>query len=271
VNSGQEQPGGERPGPDQLGAPDRFAVVIPAMNEAATVLATVSACQGIPGVDAVIVVDDGSTDDTVAQALFAGAIVLRHRRNHGKATAMRSGAERVALLDAERPTPSGQPRGLLFVDADLADSAGKTAALTGPIRDGSADATVAVLPPQDRPGGGHGFVVRLARKGIVDTTGWSPTQPLSGMRCLTRAAFEASMPLAHGWGVETAMTIDLLTSGFRLVEVPCDVQHRVTGADWRGHLHRARQFRDVARALFIRRARRAAPLRLLARLPRPRR
>jgi glycosyltransferase involved in cell wall biosynthesis len=252
-------------------APDRFAVVIPAVNEEATVARTVSACQDLPDVDAVVVVDDGSTDDTIAQALFAGAIVLRHRRNHGKATAMRSGAERVALLDEERPTPSGQPRGLLFVDADLGDSARNTGVLIDPIRDGTADVTVAVLPPQERPGGGHGFVVRLARTGITASTGWNPTQPLSGMRCLTRAAFEAAMPLAHGWGVETAMTIDLLTEGFRLDEVPCDLQHRVTGADWRGQLHRTRQFRDVARALTIRQIRRVSPLRLLARLPHPRR
>jgi glycosyltransferase involved in cell wall biosynthesis len=252
-------------------APDRFAVVVPAVNESATIGATVSACLGIAGVDTVVVVDDGSRDDTIARALSAGATVLRHSRNHGKATAMRSGAERVALLDTERPAPSGRPRGLLFVDADLADSAGNTAVLIEPVREGTADATVAVLPVQDRPGGGHGFVVRLARKGILDTTGWSPTQPLSGMRCLTREAFEAAMPLAHGWGVETAMTIDLITSGFRLVEVPCELRHRVTGSDWRGQVHRARQFRDVARALLIRRVRRAAPLRLLARLPHPRR
>lgn len=252
-------------------APDRLAVVIPARNEGEAVAATVTAVRGIPGVDAVVVVDDGSTDGTVAEALGAEAIVLRHARNRGKAAAMQSGAERVAILDAERPTPSGRSRALLFVDADLRDSAANVAALTGPVLGGEADATVAVLPPQSRAGGGHGFVVRLARKGIVDTTGWTPTQPLSGMRCLTRPAFEAARPLARGWGVETAMTIDLLTAGYRLVEVPCDLRHRVTGADWRGQLHRARQYRDVALALAVRRARRATPLRVLARLPHPHR
>jgi hypothetical protein len=83
------------------------------------------------------------------------------------------------------------------------------------------------------------------------------------MRCLTRAAFDAAQPLARGWGVETAMTIDLLRAGYRVVEVPCDLQHRVTGADWRGHVHRARQYRDVVLAVLIRRLglRRAAPRR----------
>ncbi len=249
-------------------APDRVAVIIPARNEADSISETVAAALAIPDVDAVFVVDDGSTDDTAAVALAAGARVLRHTRNRGKAAAMQSGAERVAILDAEQPAPSGIPRALLFVDADLGKSAANTAVLTGPVLAGEADLTIAVLPPQARPGGGRGFVVRLARKGIVDTTGWTPTQPLSGMRCLTRTAFEAARPLAPGWGVETAMTIDLLSVGCRVVEVPCELQHRVTGSGWHGQVHRAGQYRDVARALAVRRLRRAVPLRVLARLPR---
>ena len=112
--------------------------------------------------------------------------------------------------------------------------------------------TIAVLPPQG-PGGGHGFVVRLAREGIRHLTGWEATQPLSGMRCLNRAALRAGSPLAAGWGVEVGLTVDVLQAGLRVREVPCDLRHRVTGADWRGQLHRAAQYRDVARALAVRR------------------
>jgi len=78
------------------------------------------------------------------------------------------------------------------------------------------------------------------------------------MRCLTREAFEAATPLAHGWGVETGMTIDLLRRGFRVVEVPCDLRHRPSGSDWKGQLHRAAQYRDVQLAVNARRVRRAA-------------
>lgn len=245
-----------------------LAVVIPARDEAEAIAETVKAALGIPGADAVVVVDDGSRDGTALIAKRAGALVIRHARNLGKAAAMESGAARVAMMDGERPTASGRPRALLFVDADLRSTAAGTAGLAAPVLAGSADFTIAVLPPQAAPGGGHGLVVRLARKGIVDCTGWTPTQPLSGMRCLSRAAFEAARPLARGWGVETAMTIDLLTTGYRVREVPCDLQHRVTGTDWRGQLHRAGQYRDVARALVARRLRRATPLRLLAWFPR---
>ena len=101
--------------------------------------------------------------------------------------------------------------------------------------------------------GGHGFVVRLAAAGIQRATGWQPTQPLNGQRCLTRAAFETARPLARGFGAETALTIDLLRRGLRVTEVEVDLAHRATDAGWHGQLHRARQFADVAAALAARR------------------
>jgi Glycosyl transferase family 2 len=243
-----------------------IGAVVPAKDEAGTITSTVTALAAMPEVAAVIVVDDGSTDGTGELARLAGADVVRHGRSRGKAAALETGAARLAVLEAAA-TGRATPRWpLLFADADLGASAANTAVLVEPVLAGAADMTIAVLPPQSRPGGGHGFVVKLARRGIVSATGWTPTQPLSGMRCLTREAFETARPLAHGWGVETALTIDLLTAGFRVVEVPCDLRHRVTGSDWHAQLHRARQYRDVARGLAVRRARRAAPLRLLRRL-----
>ena len=101
--------------------------------------------------------------------------------------------------------------------------------------------------------GGHGLVVGLSGAGIRRAAGWRPAQPLNGQRCLTRAAFEAARPLARGWGVETALTIDLLRQGFRVTEVEVELAHRATGTDLRAQLHRAHQLADVARALAARR------------------
>src|SRR5919202_569145 len=231
---------GEQPAEAGAGT---VGVVVPAKDEATRIGPTVAALLASPRV-----------------------AVVRHARNRGKAAALETGADRLAVLAALAGVSGGPP--LLLVDADLGETAANTVVLAEPVLAGEADLAIAVLPPQERPGGGRGFVVRLARRGIVHATGWTPTQPLSGMRCITREAFEAARPLAHGWGVETAMTIDLLTAGYRVVEVPCELQHRVTGADWHGQVHRLRQYRDVARGLAVRRARRAAPLRLLRRLPR---
>jgi glycosyltransferase involved in cell wall biosynthesis len=237
--------GGQRPG--------GVAVVIPALDESERIAATVAAAASIEGVSVVVVVDDGSTDDTATRAEAAGAQVIKHGRNRGKGAAMETGAVRVASLD--RSQGIGQPRALLFLDADLGESAAAATPLTQPVLAGDADMTIAVIPAQKSAGGGSGRVVRLARSGIVKMTGWTPTQPLSGSRCLTRAAFDAARPLAAGWGVETGLTIDLLNAGFRVTEVPAELHHRVTGADLGGQRHRAGQYRDVYLALLDRRIR----------------
>ena len=225
-------------------------MIIPAKDESRRIAATVRAARAIPLVDLVLVVDDGSEDATQHVARDAGAVVVRHSHNRGKASAMETGAAVVAMRDTDdRP-----PRLLLFIDGDLAESAVNTAPLIAPVLGGSADMSIALLPSQ--PGaGGRGIVVGLARRSIQQMTGWTPTQPLSGMRCLTREAFEAATPLAHGWGVETGMTIDLVRKGFVAVEVPCDLKHRASGSDLAGQLHRAAQYRDVLLAINARKVR----------------
>lgn len=228
----------------------RVAVVIPAKDEARRIAATVRAAKSIPQVDLVLVVDDGSEDTTQHVARDAGAVVVRHSHNRGKAAAMETGAAVVAMRD----TPERPARLLLFIDADLGETAVNTAPLIPPVAEHAADFSIALLPPQ-HGAGGRGMVVAAARKGVAQLTGWAPTQPLSGMRCLTRAAFEAATPLARGWGVETGMTIDLLRQGFVAVEVPCDLRHRASGNDLGGQLHRAAQYRDVKLAISARQVR----------------
>lgn len=232
--------------PDQV----RVAAVVPAKDEAAGVARTVRALRGIALVDQVVVVDDGSTDGTGEVAAAAGATVVRHATNRGKAAAMRTGA--AAALSAEPVPGRSTGRLLLFADADLHASAGELSSIIAPVADGGADLAIATLPPQRVAGGGHGFVIRLAREGIRRRTCWIATQPLSGMRCLTPEAYQVAQPLARGWGVETAMTIDLLAAGFGVLEVPCPLEHRVSGRDLTAQLHRARQYADVWLALALR-------------------
>jgi glycosyltransferase involved in cell wall biosynthesis len=231
-------------------ASDEVAVVIPARNEADRIQATVTAALGLPASAVVIVVDDGSKDGTAAAARSAGAVVTRHPRNRGKGAAMETGAEAVALLDQRERRD--RPRHLLFLDADLGRTAAAAGPLVEPVLAGRADMTIAVFATTVKLGG-HGLVVGLSGAGIRRATGWRPTQPLNGQRCLTRAAFEAARPLARGWGVETALSIDLLRKGLRVTEVEVELAHRATGTGMHAQLHRARQLTDVARALAARR------------------
>src|SRR5258708_23891117 len=120
-----------------------LAVVIPARNEYDRIGATVRAAVRIPGVDIVVVVDDGSNDGTGGEASAAGATVVRHTRNRGKAAAMETGAEAVRVIEAERAAVAGtagnaaiRPRHLLFLDPDLAEQAGEPRPLPEPVMAG---------------------------------------------------------------------------------------------------------------------------------------
>jgi len=222
-------------------AAGQITVIVPAYNEASRIAATITAARTLPGVLRVIVVDDGSADNTKGIAEATGAMVVRHERNRGKAAAMESGVAAVTDESA-----------LLFLDADLQETAQEAAKLIEPILRDEADMTIATFPVRPGTGGGMGFVVKLARWGIQRTTGRTMAAPLSGQRCLRRDALQKALPLATGFGVETALTIDVLRSGYRLVEVPTEMSHRVTGGDWRSRLHRLRPWRDVALALLPR-------------------
>jgi glycosyltransferase involved in cell wall biosynthesis len=220
-------------------------VIIPALNESARIAATIGSALTLPDIVGVVVTDDGSSDGTADVAAAAGADVVRHERRRGKAAAMMTGA-----AAARRAGFVTHP--LLFLDADLEASAANAGPLLAPVLGGEADMTIAVLPPAIGAGG-HGFVMRLATAGIDEATGWHATAPLSGQRCITRELFDAVQPLARGFGVETGLTIDALRHGARVVECPVDLGHRVTGSGWRDQRHRARQYRDVWRALAARR------------------
>lgn len=225
----------------------RVAAIVPAHNEASRIAATVRGALTVPGVSRVLVVDDGSTDATPALAEEAGADVLRLRANAGKGAAVAAG---LAALAAD---PAGVPDITLMLDADLGETASLAGRLVGPVARAEADMTVAVLPKP--PGsGGFGLVLRLARRGIREMTGWEPRAPLSGQRALSAAAVAAAGEPAPGFGLEVAMTVRVLGAGLRVTEVEVPMRHAATGKDLSGFVHRGRQYADLARALRMLRA-----------------
>lgn len=232
----------------------RVACIIPAKDEEQRIADTVAAARGLRNVSVVVVCDDGSADRTGDRAAAAGAIVVSHSRNRGKAAAVESAVNGLGVIEQrDRLAEAGS---LLLLDADLAGSAANCAPLIDPVVAGQADLTVAVLPAQTTDDGsapgGFGLVMRTASSGITELTGWTPRAPLSGQRCITRRAFELASPLAAGWGMEVGMTIDVLRAGLRISEVEIELRHRATGKDLAGQLHRAKQLRDVTRALAAR-------------------
>jgi glycosyltransferase involved in cell wall biosynthesis len=216
-------------------APTVIALV-PARNEAATVAATVRALRVFA--DQVVVVDDASSDATASLALGSGATVLRIRSQAGKGAAMEGALTRLP------PHP-----GLwLFADADLGASAAGLVELLPSVLEGRADMAIAGFPPQD--GGGLGTVKRFSSFGIRKLSGYGAGEPLSGQRVLSAACLAAVRPLAGGFGMETAMTIDAVRGGFRVVEIPvAGLTHRSTGRGIAGFAHRGREGLHIARAI----------------------
>lgn len=214
----------------------RVSVLIPALNEEERVARTVAAARGLPAVAEVVVVDDGSTDGTARVARVAGATVVRLASRRGKAAAVRAG------LQAARGDV------LLLLDADLGESAARAGALLEPVLAGQADMTIARLPR--RPvRAGFGIVLGLARWGVRAATGRALDAPLSGQRAVRRPVLAAVPWWGRGWGLEVALDVAALRAGFRVLEVPVDLEHRVTGRDVAGFLHRGGQLLDVALTL----------------------
>jgi hypothetical protein len=215
--------------------------LVAARDEGARIGATVSALREIDGVAQVVVVDDGSRDDTAARALAAGAAVLRLDRSRGKGRAMEGALRRLPPADV-----------WLLADGDLGESAGALAAVLEPVVEGWADLAIATFPPGE--GGGFGMVKRAAGRAIRALGGLAVREPLSGQRALSGEALRAVRPLAAGFGVETAMTIDAGRAGLRVLEVPAPLRHRPTFRDPRGFAHRGRQGWDILRAVAARAA-----------------
>ena len=216
----------------------RVVALVAARNETGRIGPGVSAL--LPLVDEVVVVDDDSNDATGSEASAAGATVLRSRGRNGKGGALEGALRRLEPADV-----------WLLADGDLGATAAGLVRLVELVSSGGADLAIAVLPPARS--GGFGLVKRTAAHLIRGQSGFRASEPLSGQRALTGHALEAVRPLAGGFGVETAMTIDAVRAGLRVVEIPIEgLEHRATYRTPRGFLHRGRQGWDIAKAVLPR-------------------
>jgi hypothetical protein len=113
-----------------IGCRPAVLAAIPAYNEGAAIEAVVAEARAVA--DEVLVVDDGSTDETVARARAAGATVVQHDRNRGYGAALgtifseadRCGAETLVVLNGDgQHSPAEIPKltaALADADADVA-------------------------------------------------------------------------------------------------------------------------------------------------------
>ncbi len=188
------------------------SVCFPCRNEADTIGPLVAAVHAelverVPLVTELVVMDDGSTDDTARIATEAGAkvfdvetVTVAHSRGQGKGNVL------WASLLATNSDLS------VWCDGDLQSFTPQwICSLLEPLLD---DPTVTLvkadyLRPEDRGGGGR--TTELVARPLLSM--FHPTlarlgQPLSGEFAARRTAIE-QIPFVQGWGVEVAMLIDL--------------------------------------------------------------
>ncbi len=196
--------------------------VVPAKNEAANLPGVLAAIrESNVGDSRVVVVDDGSTDDTAAIARSLGATVISHATNRGLGAALRSGLSVARGMD---------PRAVVYLDADLEYDARETARLLEPIERGEADYVLGT-----RTMGREGRM-RISRR--VANRAFSLATSLLCGRWIAdgQTGFRAFSPRAadvaeiiHDYNYAQVLTLDLLHKGMRMRQVPVSYRRRKRG------------------------------------------
>ena len=215
-------------------APLRVVAVIAAFNEGPHIGDVVRGTR--PHVDAVIVVDDGSTDDTAAAAEAAGAEVVRHAGNRGKGVAVRSG------LAAVRGRGFSH---VLLMDGDLQHRPADVPRLVEAAAGGDVDVIVGArsFDRAQMPASRYwsNVIGSWALGGLV---GVSIRDTQSGFRLIRRAALEALTLPSTGYEIETEMLIRLARRGAAVREVPVALAYD-------GAPSKLRPVRDTTRTCFL--------------------
>ncbi|MBO8125902.1 MAG: glycosyltransferase family 2 protein [Firmicutes bacterium] len=209
-----------------------ITVIVPAHNEAEQIGTTLQGILERRRHHQVIVVDDGSQDQTPEIAASLGVHLVRLPKNVGKAKAVEAG---LSLATGEI---------IVLLDADLGPTARYWPRLVEPLLTGEAQMAVALLTSPAGTGG-MGFVRKLANWGLYFLTGQRFPAVLSGQRAFFQADLPKLLPLGSGFGLELALTVRAIRGGLTLAQVPLPIEHDYTGRDWAGFAHRSRQFRDI--------------------------
>jgi glycosyltransferase involved in cell wall biosynthesis len=191
------------------------SVVIPAFNESASIAPLVTALGDAASWHEIIVVDDGSSDDTAARATAAGARVLRHPYNKGNGAAVKTGIRQatgrfVLIMDADgQHTVADAVRILSYIDEyELvvgARSGAMQASLARRLGNAALNATASYLT--ERP--------------IPDLT--------SGLRAARRECLVEFLHLIpNGFSTPTTTTLAFMKAGYSVRFEPIAAARRAT-------------------------------------------
>jgi len=198
--------------------------IVPAFNEAASISGVLSDIRAYFPDATIIVISDGSTDETEAHAREGGALVIELPFNLGIGSAVQTG-----FLFATRH----RFEIAVQFDGDGQHCASEVEALLAPIRNDSADVVIG-----SRFMGGKRYSAPLMRRAGMRVfssvnsalMGQRMTDCTSGFRAYRRSAIERlSRDYPHDYPEPESM-VALARAGFRVIEVPVEMRERRGGA-----------------------------------------
>lgn len=207
---------------------NKVSVIIPAYNEDPTITSIIETCKKSNNVSEIIVVDDGSIDQTSLLASEAGAVVLSYGSNLGKAYALLHGAK-YAKEDI-----------LLLLDADLVGlSVEHVDNLIIPVLTGSVDSTLGLFT-------GGRLKTDLAH---------AITPHLSGQRCLKKDFLLQLEDYKNArFGIEVAITKYQSKQNKKVIKVYLEsvthvMKEEKTGRE-SGFQNRLQMYKDIVKHIF---------------------
>lgn len=196
-----------------------LSAIIPAYNEESTLGEVVGLLKKLNVEKEIIVIDDGSTDNTYNVARNLGVRVIRHEKNKGKGAAIHTG-----FNAAKGDT-------VIIQDADLEYSPEDIPALLEPIETGKADAVYGsrFMGKIERMSPHHRFGNLFLSKATQLLFGVNLTDVETGYKVVKREAID-SFNLEHeDFRFEIELTFKLIKGGYKIVEVPIKYHGRKKG------------------------------------------
>lgn len=210
----------------------KVSVVIPAKNEARNLEKLLPRIKAALPEAEVLVVNDGSEDDTVEVAERSGVSCINHEISMGNGAAVKTGAR----------TASGEV--IVFLDGDGQHDPAQIGFLLGQI-DAGADLVVGARHSGGQANLGRSLANRFYNWFASLVTGFKIQDLTSGFRAVNASKFRKFLHLLpNGFSYPTTSTMAFLRSGYKVKFVPIEVGKR------QGKSH-IRPFRDGIRFLLI--------------------
>ena len=199
----------------------KYSVVLPAKNEAGAIGKTIKKIQQLDFVDEILVVDDGSTDETPQIAKHAGAKVITHPYSKGNGAAIKTGARNAA----------GEI--IIFMDADGQHDANDIPKLLEKIEQGY-DLVVGARQKGSQASIGRGIANKLYNNLASYMSEHKVEDLTSGFRAVRADKFkEFIYLLPNGFSYPTTSTMAFFRAGYSVTYVPIHAAKRIG----KSHIH----------------------------------